>query len=128
MKPHGRFILGQVVELTDSTVKLQDGRTIDFDFAAIATGSNYAVGKATGGATTAEARKAELQVTDRAGRSSKQQRLQPHVPFCVAAWRNSPCARVICFAGGCRVVMLCQHTHTFQMSWVLLIRHPALYT
>lgn len=63
MKPHGTFIQGEVVELTDSTAKLKDGRTINFDFAAIATGSSYAVGKAAGGgAVTTEARKAELQV------------------------------------------------------------------
>ena len=62
MKPHGTFIQGEVVELTDNTAKLQDGRVISFDFAAIATGSSYAVGKASQGATTIEGRRAELQV------------------------------------------------------------------
>lgn len=73
MKPHGTFLLGEVEELTDSSVKLKDGRTVEFDYAAIATGSSYAVGKATGGATTTEARKAELQVTGIAGCRSREE-------------------------------------------------------
>lgn len=106
MKPHGTFILGQAVELTDSTVKLQDGRTIDFDFASIATGSNYAVGKATGGAPTAEARKAELQVLDDAGGGSKQLRIQPNAPLCMAAGSSThPCTQHDLIFAGCSVVL-----------------------
>jgi hypothetical protein len=46
MKPHGTFIQGEVASLTDTAVTLEDGRSISFDLAAIATGSSYAVGKA----------------------------------------------------------------------------------
>jgi hypothetical protein len=63
MKPHGTFIQGEVASLTDTAVTLEDGRSISFDLAAIATGSSYAVGKAdAAGALTTEARRAELQV------------------------------------------------------------------
>jgi ATP-dependent protease HslVU (ClpYQ) peptidase subunit len=61
MKPHGAFIKGDVAELTDTSAKLHDGRVLDFDVAVVATGSSYAVGKATA-ATSTQDRKAELQV------------------------------------------------------------------
>lgn len=64
MKPHGTFIQGTVVDLTDSTAALQDGRVLKFDFAAIATGSSYAVGKAAAGdAITTEQRREEVKVS-----------------------------------------------------------------
>jgi hypothetical protein len=63
MKPHGSFVCGEVVALTDSVATLQDGRQLHFEYCAIATGSNYAVGKASdAGSVTAEARRAEVQV------------------------------------------------------------------
>lgn len=61
MKPHGTFIQGEVAALTETAVTLKDGRQITFDFAAIATGSDYAFGKSAA-TTTTEGRKAELQV------------------------------------------------------------------
>lgn len=59
MKPHGRFIQGQVASLTDTAATLQDGTVLSFDYAAICTGSSYDVGK--GEASSLEARQAEVQ-------------------------------------------------------------------
>jgi hypothetical protein len=63
MKPHGTFVQGDVVSLSDSEATLSDGRVLAFDWAAIATGSSYAVGKATEGAVTTEGRRAEVEVS-----------------------------------------------------------------
>lgn len=60
MKAHGRFIQGEVVKLTDTAATLADGTTLEFDYAAVCTGSEYSVGK--GFAATAQDRKAEIQV------------------------------------------------------------------
>jgi hypothetical protein len=63
MKPHGTFILGEVVRLTDTSATLADGRTVEFDYAAICSGSDYAVGKSNT-AVTLDKRRQELKVTD----------------------------------------------------------------
>ncbi|KAF6257738.1 type-II NADH dehydrogenase [Scenedesmus sp. NREL 46B-D3] len=60
MKSHGNFIQEQVVELNDGGATLADGRQLPFDYAAIATGSSYAVGKSST-ATTLQQRLQELQ-------------------------------------------------------------------
>lgn len=61
MKPHGTFVRGEVAQLTDTAATLRDGTVLQFDFAAIATGSSYAVGKASeGGPLTADGRRAEV--------------------------------------------------------------------
>lgn len=39
MKPHGKFVQGEVVQLTDNTATLKDGSTLRFDYAAICTGT-----------------------------------------------------------------------------------------
>jgi len=62
MKPHGTFILGEVVRLTDTSATLADGRTLEFDYAAICSGSDYAVGKSNT-AVTLDKRRQELKVT-----------------------------------------------------------------
>jgi hypothetical protein len=61
MKPHGTFIQGEVVALTDSSATLADDTQLQFDYAAIATGSSYAVGKSST-AVTLQQRLQELQV------------------------------------------------------------------
>jgi hypothetical protein len=61
MKPHGTFIQGEVVALSDSSATLADGTQLTFDYAAIATGSSYAVGKSSS-AFTLQQRMQELQV------------------------------------------------------------------
>lgn len=60
MKPHGTFIQGEVTQLSDSTAVLADGTQLAFDYAAIATGSSYAVGKSST-ALTLQQRLQELQ-------------------------------------------------------------------
>lgn len=61
MKPHGTFIQGEVTQLSNSTAVLADGTQLAFDYAAIATGSSYAVGKSST-ALTLQQRLQELQV------------------------------------------------------------------
>jgi hypothetical protein len=61
MKPHGTFIRGEVVALNDSSATLADGTQLAFDYAVIATGSSYAVGKSSS-AFTLQQRVQELQV------------------------------------------------------------------
>jgi hypothetical protein len=61
MQPHGTFIQGEVVALSDSSATLADGTQLAFDYAVIATGSSYAVGKSST-ATTLQQRLQELQV------------------------------------------------------------------
>eukprot|EP00775_Hariotina_reticulata_P002211 gene2211-2526_t len=59
IKPHGTFILGEVIRLTDTSATLADGQTVDFDYAAICSGSDYAVGKSST-ALTVDKRRQEL--------------------------------------------------------------------
>jgi hypothetical protein len=61
MQPHGTFIQGEVVALSDSSATLADGTQLRFDYAVVATGSSYAVGKSST-ATTLQQRLQELQV------------------------------------------------------------------
>lgn len=61
LKKHGTFVRGEVVKLTDTSATLADGQTLEFDYAAICSGTDYAVGKSASAVTLAQ-RKEELQV------------------------------------------------------------------
>ncbi|GBF90381.1 hypothetical protein Rsub_02487 [Raphidocelis subcapitata] len=45
LKPHGTFVCGEVVSLTDREAALADGRKLPFDYAAVCTGSAQALWK-----------------------------------------------------------------------------------
>ncbi|KAI8474505.1 MAG: type-II NADH dehydrogenase [Monoraphidium minutum] len=58
LKPHGKFVRGYVTELHPRRALLADGTALEFDYAAVCSGSSQAFGK--GAAASVAERKAEL--------------------------------------------------------------------